>query len=419
MTTPTTCQPRHAARRAATRRLKMSLLLLPVFLLLLPTALQAQGDDTSRLSLRVDGTVFFVNNEYTGSQLDGYTLPGFMLRPRLGWRLDRHVTIEAGANWLHFWGAHGFPQGPLTEVIPVAGDSLRPLHLVPWLQARISLAPWLTVVLGSLDNDGHRLPLPLYNPERLYATDPETGAQVLVDSRYLNVDAWVDWQEFIWYRSAHQERFNCGLSLTPRYIEDQWQVSLPLRAVVQHRGGEGLANPLMGHTSYYNLAAGASGAYTPGDWVFSLAAYAMFYSRTGAPEGQLVYDAWGRLIEPPPAFKRGHGTLATLTVGWRSTMIDLHYWTGDKFVPLLGSYLFSNLSSNIDDMTHRRLHMLMLCGNHTWHFTDSDLLLQGAYIHTFAHAADRLDYWPCSLGNEDMFSFGLLLRFHPTISLVK
>ena len=387
--------------------------------LLCPTgSLSAQ--DSTRLDLRIDGNLFFINNEYTGSQLDGYTLPGFMLRPHIGWRLDRRVSLHAGASWLHYWGNTGFPQGALSEVMPSASDNRHALHLVPWLQAQIDFTPRLRLVLGSLDvNHYHNLPLPLYNPERTFATDPEAGAQLLLDSRHLALDAWVDWREFIWYNSSRQERFNCGLSLTPRYATDLFRLALPLHAVVQHRGGEGLTDSTMGHHSYYNFAAGIDATCTPGDFDLGVTAYFLAYSRSGAPESEFVYNNWGCLIAPPPAFKHGYGFWTSLTAAWHSTRLNVDYWTGDKFVPLLGSYLFSNLSSNIADMTHRRLQLIMLRAQHTWSFAGCDLQLDAAYIHTFAHAADRLFYWPCSLSANNMYSFGIQLILHPTIALVK
>lgn len=378
------------------------------------------AQDSTQLALRIDGSLFFVNDEYSGSQLDGYTLPGFMLRPHVDWRLDRHVGLQAGVNWLYYWGNTGFPQGVLDEVMPRAGDSLQALHLVPWLQARIGLTPWLNLVLGSLETGHHHdLPLPLYNPERTFATDPEAGAQLLLDSRYLALDAWVDWREFIWYNSRHQERFNCGISVTPRYKTNRFRLALPLHAIVQHRGGEGLADTTIGHHSYYNCAVGLDAAYTPGDFDMGFTAYLLTYSRTGAPEEELVYDSWGCLVAPPPSFKRGYGVWTTLTATWRTTRLNVDYWSGDKFVPLLGSYLFSNLSSNISDMTHRRLQLVMLRAQHTWKFSGCDLQCDAAYIHTFAHAADRLNYWPCSLEAEDMFSFGIVLLLHPSIALIR
>ena len=44
-------------------------------------AINAQ--DTNNLFLHVDGATFFIDNEYFGDRLSGYTLPGFVLQPKV------------------------------------------------------------------------------------------------------------------------------------------------------------------------------------------------------------------------------------------------------------------------------------------------------------------------------------------------
>ncbi|MCR5445961.1 MAG: hypothetical protein K6E96_09855 [Bacteroidales bacterium] len=381
----------------------------------------AQTTDSSRLALHLDGTLFFVDNEYTGNRLDGYTLPGFTLRPTVEWRLDRRVTLQGGLNWIHYWGNTGFPQGPLNEVRPIASDTLSPLHLLPWLQARFDLSPGLCLVIGSLVNtDGHGLPYPLYNPERLYAVDPEAGAQLLLDYRYLTADLWVDWRRFIWYSSPWQEIINGGLTLVPRLaLGENWEVALPLHAVVQHRGGEGLYDSTQSHYNFVNAAAGIRVSHTSGDLRLTAEANALHYSRSGASEGQLVYDEWGCLRSEPLNFKRGWGASARMGAAWRGADVDVAYWVGERFVPILGSYHYSNISSNTPSMTHDRIQVLTASGRYCWQFSGCDLEAQGTLYHYFAYTADRKGYWKCYCPAETMFALGLLVRLHPTISLVK
>lgn len=378
------------------------------------------AQDSARLALHLDGTLFFVNNEYTGNRLDGYTLPGFALQPKVEWRMDRLVSLQGGLHWLHYWGAVGFPQGPLNEVHPLGSDTLGPLHVVPWLQARIALAPALTLVLGSLHNaDGHGLPYPLYNPERLYAVDPDAGAQLLLDCRHAAADLWVDWRRFIWYRSPFQEIINGGLTLVPRLPLGAWELALPLHTVVQHHGGEGLYDSTQSHYNHFNAAAGLRLGYTGGDLRLTAEAYALHYSRTGGPEGQLVYDEWGCLRSEPLRFKQGWGASTRLHAAWRGAEAEVAYWVGERFVPILGSYHYSNVSSNTPSMTHDRIRVLSAGARYRWQFGDCDLEMQGTLYHYFAYTADRKDYWKCYCPAETMFGLGALLRLHPTIPLVR
>lgn len=377
------------------------------------------AQDTA-ISLRVEGLAFFVDNEYSGSLTDGYTLPGFVLRPHVDWRLDRRVTLQLGANWLHYWGNHGFLRGPVNGVVPMASDTVSTLHIVPWLQACIDFTPELSLVLGSLVNtDGHGLPLPLYNQERIFATDPEAGAQLLADWRWLKADVWVDWRDFIWYGSPRQEVFNCGAALTPRLpLGSGFVLTMPLHALVQHHGGEGLADTTMGHNNRFNGSAGLGLDYRNGELHLAARCQGMLYTRSGEEEGTLVYDDWGCLISKPVNFKHGWGALATAEAEYGRAHADVSYWTGEKFIPLLGSYHFSNLSENTPDMTHDRTRVVTLRGCYTWTFRDCRLMLTGAYYHYFPCTGDRTDYWKCQIPAENMFSFGLLLHFNPTIRLL-
>ena len=92
------------------------------------------------LSLDIDGQVFFIDNEYFGNRISGYTLPGFVLRPRLVlWKnhellWGKGFTLEGGFHWLNLWGARNYPSLLSTNPWPVNTYSINRLHLLPWLQ---------------------------------------------------------------------------------------------------------------------------------------------------------------------------------------------------------------------------------------------------------------------------------------------
>ena len=161
------------------------------------------AQDSARLALRVDANQFFQDNEFFGLHAEGYTLPGFVLRPVAEWHVAPHVTLEAGAHWLHFWGARNYPSAQSLDVWPRESDTATAAHVLPWVRAELEWkrerAAW-RVVMGNLRP--HKLPLPLYNPERLYAADPEAGVQVMMDTRHFGLDVWADWREYIWQRSS-------------------------------------------------------------------------------------------------------------------------------------------------------------------------------------------------------------------------
>ena len=380
----------------------------------------ANAQDSVRLALHLDGTLFMVDNEYTGCRLDGYTLPGFALRPTVAWRLGGPLTLQGGLHWLHYWGGSGFPPGPLNEVRPTGSDTLVGPHILPWLRARFDFGNNVTLVVGSLNNtDGHGLVCPLYNRERLYAVDPEAGAQLLIEQRLLTADLWVDWRQFIWDRSPMQEIINGGLTLVPRWSSGRWSAELPLAAVVQHRGGEGLTDTTLGHYNLLNATVGLRLGYRIGSMWLKAEGYLLGYARTGHPEGELVYDEWGCLRSEPLDYKRGWGAWTRMAAQWDHGAIEVAYWVSERFRPILGSYHYSNFSSNTSSMTHDRIKVLSVGGHYRWQWTGYDLELQGTLYHYFPFTADRKDYWKCYCPSETMASLGVLVRLHPTIRLIK
>lgn len=379
------------------------------------------AQDSNRITLQVDVQHFFIDNEYIANRIDGYTLPGFVLRPYVSWQVNPKVELQIGANWLHYWGNTGFPKGPLNEIRPAANDTVDAIHLLPWMQAKISFTPEIQLVIGSLVNtDGHGLPYPLYNPERIYAVDPESGLQMLFDYRHLKADIWVDWRNFIWQHSNTQEVFNAGLSLLPRWpVGDKWEMYLPLHVLVQHHGGQALTDRNMGHDNRWNSSAGIGLRYSHKDLALSAEAHAMYYCRTGESEGTLVYDEWGCLRSYPLNFKQGWGGYALLRTNYRNSELEMSYWASEKFVPLLGLYHFSNISSNTPNITFDRIQVITLRGSHTVQLGVCDLTLLGGFHYYFPYTGDRKDYWKCYMPDTGMFSLGCLINIHPSITLLR
>lgn len=61
------------------------------------------------LYVEIDNISFFKDDEYTGSFLKGYTLPGFWLQAKgVYYPLDI-LKLEAGIHFLRFWGADHYP----------------------------------------------------------------------------------------------------------------------------------------------------------------------------------------------------------------------------------------------------------------------------------------------------------------------
>lgn len=382
--------------------------------------------DTVEAPLRfvVEGKAFFIDNEHSGSsRVNGYTLPGFYLRPHVAWRFAPRAELEAGVHWLHFWGNHSPHDANEQGLINTDFDSLKPPMVVPWMRLRIAPTPTLTLVLGSLvNNNGHHLPLPLYNPERAFATNPETGLQLLWQTTWMDLDTWVDWQQFSWNESSHREVFIAGLSAEPSVGLGKMRMHLPLHVVVQHLGGENRADTSHIVETHCNAAVGLGTSRQLGEWTLRADCMAMLYSRTGAPEGEALYipnwEDWWYLTSPRRNFKHGWGLYPRLTAQWRDLHLEASYWTSEKFVPLMGCYHYSNVSVNTSDMTHDRIQVAALRGSWKWDAAPyCSLRLYAAWFHYFPYTADRTGYAKVHGKAANMFSFGMLVAFKPSLPL--
>lgn len=356
----------------------------------------AQESDSARIALSVEAQHFFKNNEYFSHHADGYTLPGFYLRPKVVWRIEPAVSLEAGLQWLHFWGAHYYPAAESMGVWPTAGDSTAAAHVLPWMRAEVRFDRHLTLTLGSLHQAHHHgLSLPFYDPERLFAADPEVGVQLQADYRHFKGEVWVDWREYIWRRSTTQERFTFGLSAEGRLGDGAWQGYLPVHFVAQHVGGQGLVEhrPVQNH---FNAAAGLGLRHQWGLWGVAVECHAAAYRQHNAPHVPF-YKGW--------AFY----PTASLSYDSSAAIVDVGFWYGRHFVPLMGSPLFSCMGETADGISaFARTRVLTVGARYEWRrFRHCSLALEGRYYNHLITA------------NASQYSVGLYLDLLPSLPLLK
>ena len=199
-------------------------------------------DGQGELRLDVENLDFLRDNEYAGGRTDGYTLPGFMLRPTLSWQpLDR-LKVEAGFNMTAYWGATSYHEVYFKDPLRYmpTGEKHR-VNMTPFLRVHAKLSPAVDLVIGNIYGGvAHQLPEPLYDEENMMTGRPEAGIQLLTATRHFDLDAWVNWESFIFRQDVHNEAFTVGLSARVKYNAPGAPVHVytPLQATIQHRGGE-------------------------------------------------------------------------------------------------------------------------------------------------------------------------------------
>lgn len=219
-------------------------LFLLLFQALLCDGLHAQTltpDKQGELALEIDNLSFFKDNEYEGEQSRGYSLPGFWIQPRLTYQPLAQVRLEAGFHALVFDGANKYPCYAYHDIGVWKGSQYqRGAHVLPFFRAQAQMGA-VSLVLGDIYGaEHHEVMEPLWNPELTLTQDPEMGFQILADLPRWKLDAWLNWQSYIFQEATHQEAFTVGIHqrilLNAKANRLHWY--LPIDILIQHRGGE-------------------------------------------------------------------------------------------------------------------------------------------------------------------------------------
>lgn len=367
-------------------------------------------DSAATLRLEIENHHFFRNDEYGFDLADGYTLPGFFMRPKFIWQVEPHVRLSGGVHWLNYWGAHAYPATmSYITALPEASDTTYLLHILPWVQARIDFAPGFTLILGSLENaTGHGLPWALYNPELLYAADPEAGAQLLIDLPWLDVDIWANWSEFIFNRSNTQERFYTGSSIKGKVHLGSWTLYMPLYAIVNHTGGEGVHVAHRVH-NHVNLGGGIGAEWRSPQGAWSIGAEMMALAFSQSKDSTL-------------AFHKGWALNPSVNIRYREAKLHLSYWQGNKFVPILGPAVFSNASRSYPTISADEMHILAASAEYRWQRFRACTVLLSADVMELLPWSGYDTRWGGThfeRGARTLLGFGIHLHLNPTITLIE
>lgn len=225
-----------------------------VMLLIATTTVRAQVEEkvcktdyninperVGELSVELDNISFFKDNEYAGTVMKGYSLPGMWLEPKIVYYPLKNMKLELGAHALIYSGAYKFPNYAYHDIATWKGNQYqRGTHILPYFRAQLALSH-VNLILGDIyGGSNHGLIAPLYSPELNLTADPEMGLQFLYDSRHLHLDAWVNWLSYIFEEDTHQEAFIVGLSSLIKYNDPKarFHYYTPVQMTIQHRGGE-------------------------------------------------------------------------------------------------------------------------------------------------------------------------------------
>ena len=300
-------------------------------------------DKKGELSVELDNISFFKDDEYSGSIMKGYTLPGLWVQPKAVFYPLENIKLEAGVHMLRYWGANKYPNLAYQDISYWKGNQFQHgFHVLPFFRAQIALSDHVNVVLGDIyGGANHNLIEPLYNPELNMIADPEAGLQLLYDSRRLDLDVWVNWESFIFREDTHQEAFTVGLSARLKFNDPAapFHFYLPLQGLAQHRGGEIDTIYSNSVQTLMNGAVGIGSVWNTGNRIFK--------------NVNLEFDVAGYYQQAGELWPYGSGTglYARASADIYDFRVKASYWNSDKFISMLGSPFYGAVSTSRDGVT--------------------------------------------------------------------
>ena len=255
----------------------------------------------------------------------------------------------------------------------------------------------------------HELILPLYKHENLLTTDPEKGFQTQISTQRWKMDAWIDWQSFIFEMDKHQEAFTVGMTQRVHLLRPRrygWSLDVPLQMTVQHRGGEQDDTDMGVQT----LSNGSIGLQLRKTWNHRV---------LNAAEAELhvlgAYQQAGKLWP----FNTGSGLWAGAALDLLHALrVRVGWWQAKDFVTLYGSPFFNTLSLKVDGARFTRMNTAYWSVEYVRPFGRDYAF--GAKANGFLTDAGRLHRKdgstdPAALRHA--FSFGVFLRAQPRFLL--
>lgn len=268
---------------------------------------------TGNLYLAVDNLNFFKNNEYKSLYVDGYTLTGAWIRPKLIFYPDRKFRFEIGGQVLKYNGREEY-------------------ITFPWFAAVYQPLKNISFRMGSLNDDrNHGLIEPVLDKEHFMVSRPEAGIQAKYKSSRFMADFWIDWQKMIFKGDPFKERFVFGVVTETTLMDaDNLKLTLPVAFNGLHQGGEIDTDPGLAVT---HIAISEGLKFTKkleGSLVKSWFAESYFLQST-YPEGETALPGTnGSAVYFCAGITSGYGR------------VSVGYWQGRRFFTPLGMPLFQN-----------------------------------------------------------------------------
>lgn len=369
-------------------------------------------EDKGALTLDIDNASFFKDNEYEGTHVCGYSLPGLWIQPRLVYQPLKMLRMELGLHALIYSGANKYPCYVYHDIGVWKGDQYQSgAHVLPFFRAQVQLGKHVNLVFGDIyGGSNHQLMEPLFNPELNLTQDPEMGFQVLVKTKNYRLDAWLNWQSYIFQNSSHQEAFTVGaaqrICLNRPSSDVHWYI--PIDILLQHRGGEQDTTSL-GVQTITNGGVGVGMQYNANGKTLQRLTVEMAGLACWQQSGQL----W--------PFNSGFGASVSISASmWKMFRLFAGCVYARDFVSLYGVPFYSTLS--VQKKGARYDNVVTPHIGFEWSMTfakDYTVGAKAVYYPTMVGEMTYADMSTTAAKCETNFNFGVYLRCHPKFNLLK
>ena len=363
------------------------------------------------LFVEVDNMSFFKDNEFAGEVMKGYSLPGLWLQPKAVYYPLKNIKLELGLHALIYSGAYKYPTSAYQDIATWKGNQYQKgAHLLPFFRVQFALRK-VNLVVGNLYGGTlHGLVTPLYHQELDLTADPEMGFQLLYDTRAFHLDAWINWQSYIFELDSHQEAFTVGFSSQIDYTapEARLHVYTPLQGIIQHRGGEQDTIYTNSVQTLMNGAAGVGMTWDARGRVLrrlNLEADALFY-----------YQQAGQLW----ALDDGIAFYAAACVDLKDFRVKAGYFYGNDFISLYGIPYFSALSTKNEGAFFDSPQTVFMSAS--WSRSFGKHYAVGAEVELFQSLPTTMmeeGGMQSELESATSFSFGVYFRINPSFFIKK
>lgn len=359
------------------------------------------------LSVELDNISFFKDNEYAGEFARGYTLPGLWVQPKVVYYPLGNIKLEAGIHALIYNGANKYPSMAYQDIAVWKGDQYQAgVHILPYFRAQMALSDHVNIVLGDIYGaSNHNLIEPLYNPELNMTCDPEMGLQLLYESKAFNMDAWVNWQSFIFREDGHQEAFTVGLSARVKYNDpaSRFHFYTPIQALVQHRGGEIDTIFTNSVQTLMNGALGVGAQWNIGHRIFKNVNIELdaagYYQQAG--------ELW--------PFNDGYGFYGRISADIYDFRVKASYWMCENFISMFGSPFFGALSMKDPGVSFNRPETVYIGAEYSRQLAKGFSI--GIDVDVFRHVSGNMrgpDGAGIAMGAATSFTAGVYMRINPS-----